>query len=201
MFGNPVEVVAVTFTLACVVLTIRKHIACWPLGIVGVLAYGVLFYQLRLYADMALQVVFLIQSVYGWHFWLRGGANQAPAPVRRWGFRRMALVLAMLALGAAIVGTGLAIYTDASVPHLDAFLALTSLTATALLARKILENWLLWILADLLYVGLFVYKGVYLSAALYAIFLVLATAGLFAWMRDERREGRSLRVRPRAVIA
>src|SRR5688572_14838136 len=140
------EVVAVVFSFAAVWLTIRKHVACWPVGLVGVTAYFLLFHRLRLYADMALQVVFFAQGLYGWWFWRRGGTDRREPPVTVLGLPRLAVLTAALLVATVGIGTLLA-RTDASAPYLDSFLALTSLTANALLARKVLESWWLWIIA------------------------------------------------------
>lgn len=182
---SAVEAVAVGASLLAVVLTVRKSVWCWPVGLVGVAAYFVLFARIRLYADMGLQVVFLAQGVYGWRYWLRGGAGATPAPVRRLG--ASGLVPVALAVGAAalLLGGALARWTDASLPYLDSLLATTSLAANGLLARKVLESWWLWIVADVLYVGMFAAKGVFLTAGLYAVFLGLATAGLLRWLEEE----------------
>lgn len=180
-----VEVVAVVFSLVAVILTIRKNVWCWPAGLVGVTAYLLIFRDLRLYADMGLQVVFFVQGIYGWYYWLRGGVDHTQAPVRRLGRRALLGTLGVVAVATVLLGAGLARWTDPSLPYLDSLLAVTSLTANMLLARKVLESWFLWIGADVLYVGMFIFKGVYLTAGLYAVFLCLATAGLVRWLREE----------------
>jgi nicotinamide mononucleotide transporter len=181
-----VEAVAVGFSLAAVILTVRKNVLCWPAGLVGVTAYLWIFREIRLYADMGLQVVFFAQGVYGWYFWLRGGEDHTPAPVRRLGVRGLATTMITLALATVVLGGALSRWTNASLPYLDSLLAVTSLTANMLLARKVLESWILWIGADALYVGMFVVKGIYLTAALYVVFLGLASAGLWRWLAEER---------------
>lgn len=183
------ELTAVLFSLASVILAARRHVGTWPAGIVAVTAYFVVFVHTRLYADAALQVVFLAQGVYGWAHWTRRGSVAGPAGhittlrVRE----RAALVLAV-AGGAFAIGTGLARYTDAASPFLDATVSVLSLAANWLLARRVLDNWALWVVADVLYVGLFLSKGLTTSAALYVVFLVLALAGWRAWHRALRSE-------------
>jgi nicotinamide mononucleotide transporter len=177
------EMVAVVFSFAAVWLTIRKHVACWPVGLVGVTAYFLLFHRLRLYADMALQVVFFAQGLYGWWFWRRGGTDRREPPVTLLGLPRLAVLAASVLLATLGIGALLA-RTDASAPYLDSFLALTSLAANALLARKVLESWWLWITADVLYIGLFLTRGVPLSAALYLVFLLMAIQGAVRWQRE-----------------
>jgi nicotinamide mononucleotide transporter len=179
---TPLEGAAVAFSLACVVLTIRKQVASWPVGLVAVSAYFVVFHQARLYADMALQVVFFAQGVYGWHLWSASSTEERdPSDIRVLRPAERAAVLAAVAAVSLLLGLGLSRWTDASLPYLDSLLAAMSLTANLLLARKVLENWMLWITADALYVGLFIAKGLYLSSTLYAVFLVLAGLGLLRW--------------------
>lgn len=181
-----VELVAVVASLLAVILTVKKNVWCWPIGLIGVTAYGFLFFDIKLYADMALQFIFFGQGLYGWYFWLRGGAHATPAPVERIGVHGFLKVWGVILILTSIVGFGLHAYTDASLPYLDSLLAVTSLVANMLLARKILENWVLWIIADVLYIGMFAYKGIYLTAGLYAVFLFLATTGLVSWLKEER---------------
>lgn len=190
---SPLELAAVVFSLASVVLAARRHVGTWPAGIVGVSAYFAVFVGAKLYADAALQVVFLAQSVYGWLHWTRRKVavhgDEAPIVVLR--ARQRALLGLAVAAGAAAVGTGLARYTDAASPYLDATVSVTSLAANWLLARRVLDNWALWVGADVLYVVLFASRGLALSAALYALFLVLAAAGWRAWWRSWREQARA----------
>lgn len=178
---SAVEIVAVVFSLAAVWLTVRKNIWCWPVGLVGVTAYAVFFLDLRLYADLGLQSVFFVQGLYGWWFWIRGGDGPVEPAVTRIGGLPFLGTLAGLLAGAFLLGRLLALHTNAAVPYLDAFLALTSLTANMLLARKVLESWWFWITADVLYIGLFWIKDAHLSAALYAVFLGMAIHGALRW--------------------
>lgn len=183
-----VELAAVLFSLLSVVLTIRKRVSAWPVGLLGVAAYFVVFQGARLYADMALQVVFFAQGVYGWYAWAATGTTEEdPTDIRVLSPGERGTVMLAVLAATLLIGTGLARFTDASLPYLDSLLAAMSLTANLLLARKVLENWALWIAADVLYVGLFAGKGLWLSSGLYAGFLVLATLGLLRW--QSRRAG------------
>ena len=178
------ELIAVVFSLASVVLAVRRHAATWPVGMIAVAAYFTVFTEARLYADAALQGVFFAQGVYGWACWMRSGrvagaATEAPIVALEWP-RRLAIA-ALVTAAAWGIATGLSRYTDASSPRLDATVSVLSLTANWLLARRVIDNWALWIIADVLYIGLFVSKGLNASAALYAVFLVLAIAGWRSW--------------------
>lgn len=182
--ANPLETVAALFGIVSVWLSTREHIASWPTAIVNVALYFVVFQRAQLYADMGLQLVYLVLSVYGWYEWQYGGAGRTVLPVSRT-TRAQALVLVPLGLAGSLgLGLLLARTTDAALPWLDSALAVTSLLAQWMMTRKLLENWLVWIVADVAYVAMFVSKGLFVTAALYAVFLVLAAKGYFDWRRS-----------------
>jgi nicotinamide mononucleotide transporter len=186
---DPIESVAVVMTLVGIVLTIKEKISCWPVAIVGIVAYLVVFMRARLYADAALQPIYVVQNIYGWWYWSRGGVRgqgEAPIVVLRW--RGRIAWLAGTAAVSLVVGVALARWTNAAAPYADATLSTTSLVANWLLARKVLENWWLWIAVNVGYVILFWKKHLALSAGLYAILLALAVAGLIEWQRSRRRQ-------------
>lgn len=181
---NPIELIAVVMTLVGIVLTIKEKIACWPVAIVGILAYMIVFIRARLYADTALQPIYVIQNIYGWWYWAHGGARgQGDAPIEVLSWRNRITWLTGTVVVSVVVGAGLARWTNAAAPYADATLSTTSLVANWLLARKILENWWLWIAVNIGYVFLFWRKHLMLSAGLYAVLLVLAIAGLIEWQR------------------
>lgn len=191
---DPVEFVAVVMTLVGIVLTIKQKISCWPVAIVGVLAYFVVFVRARLYADAALQPIYVVQNLYGWWYWAHGGERghgQAPIVV----LSRQARLgwLAGTAVTSLIIGAGLARWTNAAAPYADAALSTMSLVANWLLAKKILENWWLWIAVNIGYVILFWKKQLALSAGLYVVLLALATAGLIEWQRSRARQAEAYR--------
>lgn len=167
-------------------LSARENILSWPTALVNVGLYTIVFREQRLYADMGLQVVYFALSLYGWYEWRFGGADRTPLSVTRltraWGWRLGVLnVVAWVALASALDR-----YTDASIPWLDALLSTTSLCAQFLMTRKVLENWTLWIVLDIVYVPTFLARGMVATAVLYAIFLVLAVMGWREWHRSYR---------------
>jgi nicotinamide mononucleotide transporter len=185
MSMTPIESLAVVATLASVWLSVRRNILTWPTGIVGVSAYFVVFLRERLYADMALQLLFFVQCSYGWWAWRRI-EQRAEQPIRTLGARGRIAVVAGVAVLAWLAGALLSRYTDASAPYWDATASVLSIVANQMLARRLLENWVLWIAADALYVGIFLWKGLLLSAALYALFLGMVIVGLRRWTREYR---------------
>jgi nicotinamide mononucleotide transporter len=182
------EVLAVVASLASVALTVRRHVACWPTGIVGVAAYFALFVEQKLYADSALQIVFLAQNAYGWWYWLHGTGASGERPVGVLGNRARAAVVAATAIVALLVGAALQRWTDAALPYADAALSTTSLVANWLLARKLIENWWLWLAADVGYVVVFWTKGLHLSAGLYVVLFALCVVGVREWTATRRAE-------------
>jgi len=180
------ELVAALTGALTVWLSVRQNIWSWPTAIVNVGLYVVVFHGARLYADMGLQVVYAVLSVYGWYGWLHGGANRTALRVTRTSLRLAALLAVLAAAGGVLLGAILRNNTDASLPYLDSFLSSTSLVAQWMLTRKKLENWLVWIGVDVLYVGMFVTKGLHITAALYAVFLALAVKGFVDWRRSLR---------------
>lgn len=185
---NPVELVAVAFGLLSVYLAAREHIISWPTAIVNVAIFFVLFWRAKLYADAVLQLVYLVLSVYGWYEWRFGGAQHSRLQVSR-ATRRHWLVLAPLFLvGGLGLGALLDRFTDSPVPYFDALLTAASLVAQWMMTRKLLENWVIWIAADLVYVPLFIQRGLPLTAVQYAVFLLLAALGWHGWRQSLRAQ-------------
>lgn len=183
---SPIEIVAVISGLLCVALTIRQNVWCWPTGLVQVLLYILIFRDAKLYADMALQVVYVGLQLYGWWAWVRGGPRQDTLPVSGLGAKARLGWLSTATLGSLGIGYATATWTDAALPYPDAFITATSLVAQTLLARKRWESWLGWIAVDVVAIPVYAAKELYLTAGLYAVFLGMAVAGLVAWRRDLR---------------
>jgi len=186
---NVLEVVAVAFGIASVWLSTRQNILSWPTAIVNVVLFSFLFFQSRLYGDMGLQVVYLLLSIYGWYQWLYGGRLHTPLKVTR-ATPRLLTVLAVIDLVAWLtLGSVLHRYTNAAIPWLDSFLTTSSLIAQWMMTRKILENWKLWIALDVIYVPMFISRGLWLTAANYAVYLMLAVKGYRDWRRSLESPG------------
>jgi nicotinamide mononucleotide transporter len=189
LIGDPVETLAVITGIVAVYLSTREHIWSWPVALVNVALYAVVFWRTKLYADMGLQVVYFALSVYGWYEWLHGGENRGELHVSRT-TPTVAWRLAVIGLASMLLlGTLLARFTDASLPYLDSATTSTSLVAQWMMTRKLLENWAVWIAVDVVYVGMFIYKSLDRTAVLYAIFLVLAVLGHVRWRRSLRADG------------
>lgn len=182
--ANPLETVAAAFGIVSVWLSTREHIASWPTAIVNVALYFVVFQRAQLYADMGLQLIYLVLSVYGWYEWKYGGADRTELPVSRTTRAQARLLVPLGLAGSLGLGLLLARTTDAALPWVDSALAVTSLLAQWMMTRKLLENWIVWVVADVAYVAMFLSKALYVTAGLYAVFLVLAAKGYLDWRRS-----------------
>ncbi len=180
------ELVAVLLTLVAVYLTTRQLLWCWPLGMVSVTLYAAVFYDARLYADMGLQGLYFALAAYGWWAWLHGGKDHGELQVSLTPPRMRAALLGAAAIGGVLLGLALHRFTDASLPFMDSMLTSVSIAAQWMQTRKLLESWLVWLAVDVLYVGMFLYKELFLTAGLYAVFLGLAVMGLVQWRRSMR---------------
>ncbi len=181
---NTFELVTAVIGAISVWLSVRQNVWSWPTAIVNVLLSAVVYYETRLYADMGLQVIYAILSVYGWYEWLYGGAGRTELRVSRTGSRLASLLAAIAISGSVALGVLLHRTTDAALPFMDSFLSSTSLVAQWMMTKKLLENWLVWIAVDVLYVPVLIYKSLYWFAALYALFLILAALGYRDWRRS-----------------
>jgi len=177
---TPLELLGFVLSVATVVLTILRNHWGWFFAIVSSATYGVVFFDARLYGDAGLQGVFIAASIWGWWQWLRG-AEGKPLPVTRLSHTGRLASLLGWAAGFFALSAFLKACTDTDVPHMDGFLTAGSLLGQLLTAKKKIENWHTWIVVDILYVGLYIYKGLHLTAILYAVFVVLAVLGLRAW--------------------
>jgi nicotinamide mononucleotide transporter len=189
------EIVAFVLALVCVAGNVGQRMWAWPVAIVGCVLYGWLFAAHRIYAEAVLQGVFVVSSLWGWWQWRHGRRGSQPAGVRltiaRLSARQaLAVVLAWGVLW-LLIGAVLSRYTDSDVAWLDALPAAGSLIGQVLLARKILENWWVWIAVNLASIVLFAHKQLWLSALLYAIFLGMAALGLARWRATWRAAGGS----------
>jgi len=178
------ELVAVVFGIVSVFLSVRENIWSWPTALVNVSLFFALFFTSGLYSDMGLQVVYFSLSIYGWYEWLYGGAGRTALKVSRTSQR----VWTILAFAGVVVWAALGKLTSGlpgvSLPYVDAATTTTSLIAQWMMTRKLLENWTLWVIVDVAYIGMFLFKGLYLTALNYAVYLFLAVLGYRTWKRS-----------------
>jgi len=187
LWGSPttwLEIAAVVIALAMVGCNIREIHWGWPLAIVSSLMYFALFWRSRLYGDASLQIFFAVVAFWGWYQWLRGHrADGSSLRITRLTRRGLGLTVAACALLWPATGFFLKTFTDTDVPWWDAFPTAVSLVGQFLLGRKFIENWAVWIVVNVVSVGLFAYKGLWLTVGLYSVFIALSWLGWKEWQR------------------
>jgi nicotinamide mononucleotide transporter len=194
----PAEGVAVVLAFGYLLLAVRQNAWCWACAILSSGIFLVLFAQGDLVMQAVLQVFYIVMGVYGWWSWRRGGDAHATLAVTRWSAQRHALGIgALLALTLAN-GWVIARSQGGLVPYVDAFVAWVSMLATWMVARKVLENWLYWIVVDSVAAALYWSQGFHATAALFVVYVLIAVRGYFAWRADLRRGATALVERARA---
>ena len=179
------EQVATVLGLLFVVLAMRESLWNFPVGLVQAAIFGWVCFEGKLYSETVLQALFFSAMIYGWWHWTHGGRDAQPRAVQRLSTRRrLAWTAGTLVLWGAWGGC-MARFTDAALPWWDGFVFATSVASQWLQSRKALENWVGWIVANTVGIGVFWAKGFYWFAALYFLFWLLAWAGLRAWRRSE----------------
>ncbi|MFZ6752706.1 nicotinamide riboside transporter PnuC [Undibacterium sp. Dicai25W] len=177
------ELVSFLLSVITVALTIRQIHWGWLFSIVSSGLYAAVFFDAKLYGDMGLQFVFILVSMWGWWQWWRGIDGETPLHVARLTWQHKITSVFFWLLSFAALVWFLKTFTDTDVPYADGFLTAGSLLGQFLLSRKKLENWIVWIIVDILYVGLYVFKNLQLTALLYAVFVVMAVMGLRSWSK------------------
>lgn len=179
-----IEIVAAVSGLLCVILTIKEKVASWPIGLVQVGLYIYIFWSVKLYSDAMLQVFFVITSIYGWYKWLYGGEQHTELKVSAQNKKEFLKWIWICMTITPAWGIIMKNYLNAAAPIPDSFILVASIIATYLMAKKKLECWFYWISVDVIAIGVYFYKKLYITSGLYAIFLVLAIIGLKTWRKS-----------------
>ena len=181
------EALAVVLGVAYLLLAMRESLWCWYAGFVSTAIFLVLFWEVSLLMESALQLYYLAMSVYGWWHW-RKGLTGEPLPISRWSGTGHALAISAVAIATLASGALLSRYSHAALPYLDSFTTWGSILTTWMVARKLLENWLYWLVIDSASIYLYLDRGLYLTALLFALYLVIAVFGYIQWLRHYRRQ-------------
>ena len=179
---NIIEIIAVLFTLSSVILTVKGNLLCWPTGIIGVSFYSIIFYNHNLLGDLALQGVFLVQSILGWVNW-RKPKEELPIS---WLAKKQRGYLINASVVLYMITFCLTSKYGGTMPFLDSAVMTISIMATFLLVKKKIEAWILWIINDILLIVLFSMNGLDISSYVYGVFLILASIGLWKWIKSTK---------------
>ncbi|TDJ44062.1 MAG: nicotinamide riboside transporter PnuC [Gammaproteobacteria bacterium] len=178
------EGAAVVLAIVYLALAIRQNLWCWAAAFASTSIYLVLMYAALLYMESVLQVFYLGMAVYGWYHWRHGPDPDHALPVKTWSVATHVRVIAGVFALAGLSGALLGRYSDAALPYLDSFTTWGAVVTTWMVARKILENWLYWFVIDSVSIYLYVSRELYLTALLFAFYLVLIVIGYIAWRRE-----------------
>jgi nicotinamide mononucleotide transporter len=188
-FGsNLVEVSAAICGFICIFLLVKGNIWNFAFGFVQVTLYVWVFYQAKLYSDAGLHVVYMLLQIYGWWHWSNNLANATTVNVVSMSHKHLGLHALVALLSAALIGTLMRTYTDASFAYADAFTTCASLVAFILMTRRYVVNWLFWIVVDVVAIGVYFQKGLYPTVILYVCFLIMAIIGLYAWHKQYKTQ-------------
>ncbi|EOZ92204.1 Ribosyl nicotinamide transporter, PnuC-like protein [Indibacter alkaliphilus LW1] len=185
------EAVAVFFGIASVIYSIKKNILVFPTGMVSTLIYVYICLQYKLYADMGINAYYFAMSVYGWYLWSRPPGEKEELPVT-WLNKKGIIQSILLLIGSyAVLYFVLANFTDSDVPYWDSFTTASAFVGMWLMAKKKVENWIAWIITDIVSVPLYFYKGLTLTSFQFLFFTILATIGLIEWIKAAKKENKA----------
>ncbi len=182
------EIVAVILALAYLLLAMRENIACWYAAFASTAIYTLLFWDVSLLMESALQVFYLVMAVYGWWQWRHHRDTQRDLQIHRWPLRTHLVVFAVVGALTAIFGYVLEATTSAALPYLDSFTTWGAVITTFMVTRKVLENWIYWFVIDGVSIYLYLDRGLYLTAVLFMVYVVLVVVGFFHWYAIYRKE-------------
>lgn len=191
LLDNYIEVLGAAVSLVYLYFSYKQIIWLWPLGILSSVLYCIVFFHSALYADMSLQIYYFFISFYGWYFWLSGRQNKTNGntqlEVNRLSLKMWVVLIFIWALLTLVIGLVLSRFTNSSLPWWDAFTTAGGIVGTWMLARKILENWLFWIIIDLVSMSMYIYKNLYPTVVLFFIYSIIAVAGYYRWKKDLKK--------------
>lgn len=183
------ELAAVLLGIAYLLLVVRENIICWYAAFVSTLIFTFLFWDASLLMDSGLQVYYLSMAVYGWYQWkFHPGTSENIMPISTWSISQHGWVIAGVIILSLVSGYLLAENTEAAMPYLDSFTTWGSVVTTYMVAKKILENWIYWLVIDAMSVFLYIDRGLYLTALLFVAYVFIVVVGFWQWLQHYQRE-------------
>ncbi len=189
------ELIAVVASLLYVLLAAKGNIWCWPAAILSTVLYTVIFYDVYLLMDSALQLYYLLMAFYGWFCWQTSNKANTPSSSKillysRWTLQRHGMIILALSLLSLVLGWLMASYTPAHFPYLDSATTVFAVFATYLITQKVIENWLYFIVIDVVSIYLYIEKSLVPTAALFAAYVILAAYGYWQWRKQYKLQFR-----------
>jgi nicotinamide mononucleotide transporter len=184
------EATAVVFGIAYLVLAVMQRRACWYAAFVSSGIFLVVFWDVSLLMESALQIYYLLMAVYGWWQWQHGGEENGELAVRRWALPQHAAAIICIGAAALVSGWLLQSNTTAAMPYIDSFTTWGAVFTTWMVTQKILENWLYWLVIDAVSIYLYMDRELYLTAALFVVYILIALFGYRQWLQTYRAQTR-----------
>jgi nicotinamide mononucleotide transporter len=178
------ETVAVALSIAYLILAMKENSLCWYCAFVSTAIYVVIFGDVSLYMESALNGYYMAMAIYGWYQWQRGGSANQGVALSIWTTRQHFMAIGLILLLTVISGYLLTVTTEARLPYIDSFTTWASVVTTVMVARKVLENWLYWIVINSVSIFLYIDRELYQTAAMFVVYLVLAIIGYFTWRKN-----------------
>jgi nicotinamide mononucleotide transporter len=182
------ETLAVVLSIAYLLFAMKENSLCWYCAFFSTAIYVWIFGDVSLYMESALNIYYMLMAIYGWYQWQRGGQDQGGLEITRWSLLKHSLVIVGVLIATVISGYLLTENTEARLPYLDSFTTWASVIATLMVARKIIENWLYWVVIDFVSIFLYLDRGLYQTAGLFVLYIVLAIAGYILWTKKYREQ-------------
>lgn len=178
------ELTAVVFAIAYLILAVKENSLCWYAAGVSTLIFLFIFWDVKLYMESGLQLYYLAMAFFGWYQWQRIGSESASLQVSMWSMKQHLIALALIAFLTVVSGSLLNFGTDAQLPYLDSFTTWASVVTTFMVARKVLENWIYWLVIDSVSIYLYIDRELYFTALLFAVYIVIIFFGWFSWLKS-----------------
>ena len=185
---SPWEAIAAALGLAYLLLAVRRNLLCWLCAFASTSIYLVLFARAALYMQSLLQVFYLVMAVYGFMEWRKGRTAAGDMAIRSWGLREHVLVASLVLVASIVNGWLLARSTDAAAPYIDSFVTWGSVATTWMVARRVIENWLYWIVVDGVAAWLYFSQGLLATTLLFIIYLGIVVRGYVVWRRERSQQ-------------
>jgi nicotinamide mononucleotide transporter len=185
------EIIGTIISLIYLYFSIIQNKWLWPLGLVSSAIYAFIFFKAGIYADMGLQIYYVVISIYGWFVWIKMQNTNSSKGTIKSVLDSNFLILWLLIASSVIfiiLSQLLMHFTDSTIPYIDAFITALSITATWMLAKKYIEQWLVWIIVDAVSAGVYYYKGLYVTILLYSVYTIFAVAGYLMWLSSFRKQ-------------
>jgi|TARA_B110000438_G_scaffold9080_1_gene9098 nicotinamide mononucleotide transporter len=186
------ELTAVIFAIVYLLLAVKTNILCWLAAGISALIFLYIFWGAKLYMESGLQVYYLVMAVFGWYQWKLPSDSSTALPISKWSMQQHAVALALIVFFTFISGHLLNSGTDAQLPYMDSLTTWGSVVTTFMVARKILENWIYWLVIDLVSIYLYLDRELYFTAILFAVYIVIIFFGWFSWLKSYQQKMKTI---------